>query len=200
MKASNKGWDQCGNAQAVTNENQIILAADVTDQANDVRQMVPMVDQTRANLNAAGVKAAIKAALGDAGYYSETNSTRTPGSGERIKAYLATERLKHHEKVASAPRGRIPEGLTAKQRMARKLRTKAGREVYAKRKGMIEPIFGQLKQVPGFRQFSLRGLVTDEGRVATDGDGAQPVEVVAESSEDGDGGVRPARSQGRSPE
>jgi transposase len=75
MKASNKGWDQCGNAQAVTNEHQIILAADVTDQANDVRQMVPMVDQTRANLDAAGVKAAIKAALGDAGYYSETNAT-----------------------------------------------------------------------------------------------------------------------------
>ena len=63
MKASNKGWDQCGNAQAVTNEHQIILAADVTDQANDVRQAVPMVDQTRANLDAAGVKEAIGAAL-----------------------------------------------------------------------------------------------------------------------------------------
>src|SRR6188508_2954703 len=61
MKASNKGWDQCGNAQAVTNEHQIILAADVTDQANDVRQTVPMVDQTRANLDAAGVTDAIKA-------------------------------------------------------------------------------------------------------------------------------------------
>ena len=76
MKASNKGWDQCGNAQAVTNEHQIILAADVTDQANDVRQTVPMVDQTRANLDAAGVKEAINAALGDAGYYSETNAIR----------------------------------------------------------------------------------------------------------------------------
>src|SRR5690349_1241285 len=71
MKASNKGWDQCGNAQAVTNEDQIILAADVTDQANDVRQVVPMVNQTRANLDAAGVTEAIRAAMGDAGYYSE---------------------------------------------------------------------------------------------------------------------------------
>ena len=52
--------------------------------------------------------------------------------------------------MASAPRGRIPKGLTAKQRMARKLRTKVGREMYAKRKGMIEPIFGQLKQALGF--------------------------------------------------
>src|SRR5947208_3200488 len=161
MKASNKGWDQCGNAQAVTNEHQIILAADVTQQANDVRQMVPMVDQARANLDASGVKEAIKAALGDAGYYSETNAADLEKRG--IEAYLATERLKHSEKVASAPRGRIPKGLSAKQRMARKLRAKKGRELYARRKGMIEPIFGQLKQVLGFRQFSMRGLASMRG-------------------------------------
>jgi hypothetical protein len=161
MRASNKGWDQCGNAQAVTNEHQIILAADVTDQANDVRQVVPMMDQTRANLDAAGVTEAIKAALGDAGYYSETNAADLERRG--IEAYLATERLKHNEKVASAPRGRIPAGLSAKQRMARKLRTKKGREMYAKRKGMIEPIFGQWKQGLGFRQFSLRGLASMRG-------------------------------------
>jgi hypothetical protein len=161
MKTSNKGWDQCGNAQAVANEHQIILAADVTDQANDVRQLVPMVDQARANLDAAGVTDAIKAALGDAGYYSEQNATGLESRG--IEAYLATERLRHHEKVAAAPRGRIPRGLTAKQRMARKLRTKKGREMYAKRKGMIEPIFGQLKQVLGFRQFSMRGLASMRG-------------------------------------
>jgi hypothetical protein len=161
MKASNKGWDQCGNAQAVTNEHQIILAADVTQQTNDARQAVPMVDQARANLDAAGVEEAIKAMLGDAGYYSETNATDLKQRG--IDPYLATERLKHHEKVASAPRGRIPRGLSAKQRMARKLRTKEGRSMYAKRKGMIEPIFGQLKQVLGFRQFSMRGLASMRG-------------------------------------
>ena len=161
MKASNKGWDQCGNAQAVTNEDQIILAADVTDQANDVRQAVPMADQTRANLDAAGVREAIKAMLGDAGYYSETNAADLKQRG--IDPYLATGRLKHHEKVASAPRGRIPAGLSAKRRMARKLRTKKGREMYAKRKGMIEPIFGQLKQVLGFRQVSMRGLASMRG-------------------------------------
>jgi transposase len=161
MKASNKGWDQCGNAQAVTNEHQIILAADVTDQANDVRQLVPMADQARANLDAAGIDDAIKAALGDAGYYSETNAAVLESRG--LEPYLATERLKHHEKVASAPRGRIPNGLSAKQPMARKLRTKKGREMYAKRKGMIEPIFGQVKQALGFRQFSLRGLASMRG-------------------------------------
>ncbi len=161
MKASNKGWDQCGNAQAVCNEQQIILAADVTQQANDVRQVVPMVDQTRANLDAAGVAEAIRAALGDAGYYSEANATALQERG--IDAYLATERLKHSEKVASAPRGRIPKDLSAKRRMARKLRTKPGRAMYAKRKGMIEPIFGQLKQVLGFRQFAMRGLASMRG-------------------------------------
>ena len=155
MKASNKGWDQCGNAQAVANEAQIILAADVTDQANDKRQALPMVDQTRENLDA-GVEQAIGAGVMDTGYYSEAN---TGGLEERgIDPYVATERLKHNEKIPQVPRGRIPKDLSAKQRMARKLRTKQGRETYAKRKGIIEPIFGQLKQVLGFRQFSLRGL------------------------------------------
>jgi transposase len=161
MKVSNKGWDQCGNAQAVANEHQIILAADVTDQCNDARQLVPMADQARANLDAAGVEDAIKAMLGDSGFYSESNATAL--EGRKIEPYLATERLKHHEKVAAAPRGRIPAGLSAKQRMARKLRTKKGRQMYARRKGMIEPVFGQLKQVLGFRQFSLRGLAAMRG-------------------------------------
>jgi hypothetical protein len=161
MRAPNKGWDQCGNAQAVANEHQIILAADVTDQANDKLQALPMVGQARANLEAAGATSRIGAALMDSGFYSEANATGLEQRG--IDPYIATERLKHHEEVASAPRGRIPEGLTAKQRMARKLRTKKGRELYARRKGMIEPVFGQLKQVLGFRQFSLRGLASMRG-------------------------------------
>ena len=161
MKVSNKGWDQCGNAQIMTNEHQIILAADVTDHTNDVRQVVPLVDQTQANLDAIGVKDPIKTMLGDAGYYSEQNALKLEQRG--IDPCLATERLKHNEKVSSAPRGRIPAGSSAKQRMARKLRTKKGREKYAMRKGMIEPIFGQLKQVLGFRQFSMRGLMLMRG-------------------------------------
>ena len=103
----------------------------------------------------------IEAALGGAGCDSETNAADLNQRG--IAAYLATERLKHHEKVAAALRGRIPDGLTAKQRMARKLRTKKGRELDAKGKGMIEPIFGQLKQGLGFRPFSLRGLSSMRG-------------------------------------
>jgi hypothetical protein len=156
MKVSNKGFDQCGNAQAVANEEQIILAADVTAAANDKQQVEPMVEQAQENLHGAGIEEKIGALAGDSGYYSEGNVAYL--EGETIDPYLATERLKHHEKVGSAPTGRIPKDLTPQQRMARKLRTKQGRETYARRKGMIEPIFGQIKQVRGFRQFLLRGL------------------------------------------
>ena len=161
MKTSNKGWDQCGNAQAVANENQIILSADVTEQPNDKRQVVPMVDQALENLKAAGVKQAVGAAVMDTGYYSEAN---TKALEERaLDPYIATERLKHNQEIPPVPRGRIPKDYTAQQRMARKLRTVKGRATYAKRKGIIEPIFGQLKQVLGFRQFSLRGLASMRG-------------------------------------
>jgi transposase len=156
MKVSNKGFDQCGNAQAVANEEQIIIAADVTPQANDKRQVAPMVEQSQENLQAAGVDEKIGAFDADTGYFSEENVSYL--EGEEIDPYIATERLKHHEKIPLTPKGRIPKDSTAKQRMARKLRTKKGRETYAKRKGMIEPIFGQIKHARGFRQFLLRGM------------------------------------------
>lgn len=156
MKVSNRGWDQCGNAQVAVNEHQIIVAADVTDETNDKQQVKPMIEQVQQNVAAAGVTEKVKEMVADAGFYSEANVTYL--AGKQIDPYIATERLKHHEKMAAAPRGRCPEGMTAKQRMARKLRTKRGRERYARRKGMVEPVFGQIKQCRGFRQFSMRGL------------------------------------------
>ncbi len=156
MKVSNQGFDQCANAQAVANEEQIIIAADVTPQANDQRQGVPMVEPSKENLQAAGVDEKIGAFDADTGYFSEENVSYL--EGEPIDPHIATERLKHHEKIPLVSKGRPPKDLTAKQRMARKLRTKKGRETYAKRKGMIEPIFGPIKHVRGFRQFLLRGM------------------------------------------
>ena len=156
MKVSNKGFDQCGNAQIVCNAEQIILAADVTNQANDQRQVQPMVSQAQENLTQAGVAEKIGALDADAGYYSAENVSHLEGA--QIDPYIATERLKHHEKAACDSDAPLPEDLTPKERMARKLRTKNGRETYAKRKGMVEPIFGQVKQVRGFRQFLMRGL------------------------------------------
>jgi len=161
MKVSNKGFDQCGNAQAVANEEQIILAADVTPQANDKQQVVPMVEQSKENLQAAGVEEKIGAFDADTGYFSEGNVSYL--DDEKIDPYIATERLKHHEKIPLVPKGRPPKNQTPKQRMARKLRTKKGRATYAKRKGMIEPVFGQIKHARGFRQFLMRGMENMRG-------------------------------------
>jgi transposase len=161
MKVSNKGFDQCGNAQVVANEEQIILAAEVTRQPSDSVHLAAMLDATCANLDAAGADEPLQEAVADAGYFSEANVAFLEEA--EIEPFIATEKLKHNEKVQQAPRGRIPKGLTVKQRMARKLRTKRGRETYAQRKGIIEPIFGQIKQALGFRQFLLRGLAKMNG-------------------------------------
>ena len=163
MKTSNKGFDQCGNAQAVANEEQIIVAADVTDQANDSQQVEPMVEQTLANLDAVGVEENVEAFTADAGYFSEENVTTLEQNDRINEAYIATGRMKHHEQVAVAPRGRPPKGLTVKEKMARKLRTKKGRAEYARRKAIVEPPFGQIKHCRGFRQFMLRGLRQMQG-------------------------------------
>jgi len=152
MKANNKGWDQCGNAQAVVDaEAQIIVAADVTDQTTDVQQVEPMVQQSIENTGVTPDAISM-----DAGYFSETNLSHL--AEKRMDAYIATGRMKHGDPIPAAPRGRIPDGYTPRQRMARKLRTKKGRATYARRKAIVEPVFGQLKRVMGFGQFLLRGL------------------------------------------
>jgi transposase len=157
MKANNKGWDQCGNAQAVVDgSQQIILAADVTNEANDKRQVEPMMGQALENLEQTGGDPKIQAASMDSGYFSEANVGWL--EGRKIDGYVATERVKHGERVPEAPRGRPPGDLTAKEKMARKLRTQKGRKLYARRKTIVEPVFGQIKRCRGFVQFLLRGL------------------------------------------
>jgi transposase len=162
MKANNKGWDQCGNAQAaVDSEDQIILACDVTDESNDKQQFEPMVEQTQENV---GEDKKIKAASADSGYYSESNVKFA--EDKNIDAYIATKRNKHSDSSPKAPRGRPPKDLTVQEKMARKLRTRKGREIYSKRKSVVEPVFGQIKRARGFVQFSLRGLEKMRGEWA----------------------------------
>jgi len=159
MKTSNKGWDQCGNAQAaVDGHQQIIVACDVTDQANDKQQLAPMLTQAQENV---GPEHKIQGASADSGYYSEANVHYAESAG--IDAYIATERLKHTDRVAKCPRGRMAKDLTVKEKMARKLRTKKGRQRYSRRKCIVEPVFGQIKGGRGFIQFSLRGLTKMRG-------------------------------------
>ena len=103
--------------QAVANEKQIIVSADVTDQTNDVRQVEPMLEQTIENMDAAGVEDDIKAFIGDAGYFSEGNVDFLEQNDRVTDALLATGRLKHNEKIAAAPRGRPPKNQSTKQKI-----------------------------------------------------------------------------------
>src|SRR5450759_3490515 len=149
---ANKGsFLQGYNAQiAVDARTQIIVAADLTQQANDRQQLLPMLDQVRQNMgrNPDRVSA-------DAGYYSEANVTAESVAG--IDLYIATGRIKHGA-VIETTSGSPPPQATAKEAMSHKLRTEDGRSVYKMRKAIVEPVFGQIKERRGFRRFSLRGL------------------------------------------
>jgi len=155
---ASKSFEQCYNCQAaVDEENQIIVATHVTQQANDKQQLEPLVEEIKNNTD--GDKPGKVSA--DSGYFSEMNVMYLEGEG--IDGFIATNRQKHSDKFAPARRGRIAKDATTQERMARKLRTKKGRETYSKRKYIVEPVFGQTKEVRGFRRFSLRGIMNVSG-------------------------------------
>lgn len=146
-------FEQCYNCQAAVDEKaQVIVAATVTQQPNDKEQLKPVLEKLEENTG--GKKPRTVSA--DAGYFSEANATHCALEG--IDAYLATQKHRHSRASPPAPRGRIPRDATIKERMARKLRTIKGRCTYALRKQIVEPVFGQIKEVRGFRRFLLRGL------------------------------------------
>lgn len=151
MVDSNKAFVQSYNAQAaVDSESQVIVANDVTSQSNDKKQVRPMVSVIRSNLDA--VPDHLSA---DAGYFSESNVKWL--IEERVAPYIPPRKQKHNDPVMT-PRGPITADMTVAELMERKLRTKRGREFYGKRKTIVEPVFGQIKEAMGFRQFLLRGL------------------------------------------
>jgi transposase len=151
--SASKSFEQGYNCQvAVDDKSQIIIASGVTQQSNDKQQVKPMVEAIKDNTG--GSKP--RKVSADTGYFSESNIEYL--EGERIDGYLATGKHKHTDITESYRRGRIPKDATKKERMARKLRTKKGRETYSKRKQIVEPVFGQIKEVRGFRRFLLRGL------------------------------------------
>ena len=161
MPTPNKGWEYCGNAQASVDEAcQIILACTVTDAPNDKQQAEPLAQATQATLTQAGIERptdesgnaqAIPATL-DTGYYSEAAVEALETLG--FDLYIATERQRHHSPQAQA----AEPPATAKERMAAKVRTLEGKALYARRKVIVEPVFGQIKEARGFRRFLLRGL------------------------------------------
>ena len=149
---ANKGsFLQGYNAQAAVDSTaQVIVAAEITQQANDSRQLVPMLELVEANM---GRKP--DAVSADAGYWSEATATDQSVAG--IDLHIATGRIKHGETIAME-NGPPPDSATPRQAMQHKLRTEAGRSIYKMRKAIVEPVFGQIKEQRGFRRFSLRGL------------------------------------------
>lgn len=146
-----KTFVQAYNAQAaVDSKSQVIVANDVTNQSNDKQQVKPMVSAIRANLDV--VPDHLSA---DTGYFSKNNVEWL--IKEKIAPYIPPKKQKHNQPRVS-PRGPITPDMTVAQLMERKLRTKRGQEFYKKRKTIVEPVFGQIKEAMGFRQFLLRGL------------------------------------------
>lgn len=154
-----RGWGQGYNAQAVVTPDQSILAADVTTEANDVHQLIGMLDQAQATVEAVmGEDAVLGAAVADAGYWSEANAASQTEECERFIATQKDRKQRAALRDAPAPRGRMPKSMTARARRDRKLRTKRGRALYHQRGASVEPVFGQMKDRQGAGRFSMRGL------------------------------------------
>jgi transposase len=152
LDGATKAFVQGYNGQAAVDcESQVIVAADVTQQANDKQQLVPMMEQIEDNLGEIPDRV-----LADAGYFSEENVESL--TDNFMEPFIPRDRVKHSDPPQIAPRGRIPENTSVVDRMLRKLKTKAGKETYLKRKESVEPVFGQIKEARGIRAFLLRGL------------------------------------------
>ena len=147
-----RDFQQSYNCQAVEDStHQVIVAARATNATSDKQQAVVMVEETTGNVGA--VPREVSA---DAGYYSVKAVEELYALG--ANRFIAPEKTRHGRVLEPAPRGRIPKGLSVRDRMRPKLRTKRGHERCALRMETVEPVFGQIKQGRGFRQFLLRGL------------------------------------------
>ena len=153
MKNSDKAFIQAYNAQATVDvDSHIILAADVTDNASDRKQLKPQVEQVKQNTKR---KPGICSA--DAGYYSESNLEYL--ELEKINALIPPDKIKHREwRNRNRYYGRISKNASRAYRMRRKLRTKQGRALYKNRMTSIEPVFGFIKEQLHLRQFLHRGI------------------------------------------
>lgn len=146
-----QGFVQGYNCQAVVDSQaQIIVAAAITQAANDKQQLVGMVLEVEKNGGEKPEKVSC-----DAGYFSAANLTDPRLEG--IDLYVAPERYKHGEQVEEVGDGVPCAKPTPIEQMRDKLRTAQGQTVYKMRKAIVEPVFGQIKEVRGFRRFSFRG-------------------------------------------
>jgi transposase len=150
------GWLQGYNAQAAVNEHQIVVAAAVTQDANDVGQYQPMVAATQANLAAVGITDGIGVVLADAGYWSDANATAE--GPPRLIATLKDHKQRKAAQTAGVTTGPPPSDATPIEAMEHRLRTAEGAETYAQRSHTVEAVFGDTKENRGWRRFRRRGL------------------------------------------
>jgi hypothetical protein len=136
---------------AVDDAHQIVLAADLTNQSPDNGNLVPMLEQVRRNC---GTSAAI--ATADSGYWAPTVPEQCDALN--CEAFIATERRKHWDLNPTETQGPPPQNADAREAMRWKLRSPKGRKIYSRRKVIVEPVFGQIKEARGIRRFLLRGL------------------------------------------
>ena len=150
------GFVQAYNVQVAVDELQLIVGQAVTQETNDKKQLMPMI--TTIEQQSGNTPTQL---LADAGYCSDESLSAIAKT--QIDAYISTRKQKHGERPGPCPRGPSPQKATIIDRMARKLLTKTGAAVYAARKGIVEPVIGQIKQARGFRQFLLRGFEKVQG-------------------------------------
>ena len=154
------GFVQAYNAQiAVEPDFQLIVGQRVTQAANDKQQLQPTLEAIRQQAGQTP-----QAVMTDSGYCSEANLQYL--EKKKIAGFIATDRESYRDRQQSGPRGPLPAGATRVERMRRKLQTQVGAAIYARRKTIVEPVFGQIKQARGFRQFLLRGLEKVQGEWA----------------------------------
>jgi transposase len=150
------GFVQAYNVQVAVDEQQLIVGQAVTQETNDKKQLLPMIRTIEQQAGATPPQL-----LADAGYCSDENLAAIADT--TIDAYISTRKQKHGERPGPCPRGPLPKTATIVDRMTRKLHTKTGAAVYAARKGIVEPVIGQIKHARGFRQFLLRGFEKVQG-------------------------------------
>jgi transposase len=161
MPTSGGGFEQSYNVQtSVDAETMLIVGEHVTQHSNDKLELIPALTKLLKLSPELGV---VTKLIADNGYYSETNVKACESSG--VEAFIASGREKHHMDVLerfSDPAPLAPDANT-RERMRHKLRTRAGRAIYALRKQVVEPVFGIIKEIMGFRRFMLRGLASVQG-------------------------------------
>ena len=160
MKNSNNdGFDQHYNAQAaVEQSSMLIVATSLSNHPNDKKEAQPTLQALPPEL---GKPAAVAM---DNGFFSEANINFI--ADLEIDAYIATGRASHHQDLnvllGKLPKAPAPDA-TPKEKMAYKLTTEIGQAIYRLRKCTVEPVIGIIKEIMGFRQFSLRGLAKAAG-------------------------------------